>query len=52
MKLERTATPLRYSPSFDERGSKTGLYYTFENKHINELESDNPLGIGEEDAPF
>jgi hypothetical protein len=52
MKLERVGKPLRYTPTFDERSSKTGLYYTFENKHINKSVSKNPLGIGEDDIPF
>jgi len=54
MRLERKDKPSRYEPTFGDKVTKTGLYYTYINPYLDEEERNtNPLGIGEdEDEPF
>jgi hypothetical protein len=54
MRLDRKEKPERYVPSFGDKMSKTGLFFTYKNTFLGESQVDtNPLGIGEDDdQPF
>ena len=53
MRLDRKEKPERYVPSFGDKMSKTGLFFTYDNIFLEEKDIDkNPLGIKEKDSPF
>ena len=53
MRLDRKEKPERYVPTFGDKMSKTGLFFTYDNIFLEEKNIDkNPLGIEEEDSPF
>jgi hypothetical protein len=54
MRLDRKEKPERYVPTFGDKLSKTGLFFTYDNIFIEDKDvNKNPLGIGEElDEPF
>jgi hypothetical protein len=53
MRLDRKDKPERYVPSFGDKMSKTGLFFTYQNVFLEEKDIDNnPLGIGEDNSPF
>ena len=53
MRLDRKEKPERYVPSFGEKTTKTGLFFTYKNTYLDKLNSEiNPLSIENTDAPF
>ena len=53
MRLDRKEKPERYVPSFGEKTSKTGLFFTYKNVFYNEENNDkNPLSIEIDKSPF
>tara|TARA_R110000822_G_scaffold185215_1_gene324399 strand:- start:136 stop:1728 length:1593 start_codon:yes stop_codon:yes gene_type:complete len=53
MRLDRKEKPERYVPSFGEKISKTGLFFTYKNVFYNEENNDkNPLSIEIDKSPF
>ena len=53
MRLHRKEKPERYVPSFGEKTSKTGLFFTYKNTYLDESNSErNPLSIENTEAPF
>jgi len=51
MKLERQEKPSRYHPTFDQKPTKTGLFFTYENPYLDNKAEEFDL-TQEDEAPF